>query len=56
MLPSERQRAADRHRIRPVTIRILKCTDCHREHEYSPALRRCPRCGSLGLKVVYVRD
>jgi Zn finger protein HypA/HybF involved in hydrogenase expression len=56
VLPSERARANDRHRIRPVTVKVLKCEDCHREHEYSPWLRRCPRCGSLSLKVVHVRD
>jgi len=56
MLPSERARAHDRHRVRPVTVKVLKCQDCHREHEYSPRRRRCPWCGSLSLRVVYVRD
>jgi len=56
MLPSERARANDRHRIRPVTVKVLKCEDCHHEHDFAPRVRRCPSCGSLRLRVIYVRD
>ena len=56
MLPSERARAADRHRVRPVTLRVLKCEECRHEHAYSPWVRKCPTCGSPRLRTIRVRD